>query len=89
MKEDLPDFSLFSFLNESGNHFGKGIANQKDGAGKFAVGILGVILVVCFLPCVLGWFILSNGFKVSTKTWFYFIVSIIFLFVAVISSLFR
>ena len=46
------------------NHFATG----------FAVAIVGAMMMFWFFPIHLLWFIVSNKFNVTTKTWVYLII---------------
>lgn len=89
MDEDLPDWSLFDYVSFHAEHISELVGSQKDGAGKFAVGILAIAIAICFAPFALGWFILTHGFKVSTKTWIYAIVMAIIAIVYGVPALFN
>ena len=80
---------MFDFLGDSAKYISEGVGSQKDGAGKFAVGLLGAAIAACFAPIFLGWFILSNGFRVSTKTWFYAIAMVVIAIAFGIAALFQ
>lgn len=89
MQEELPDWSLLSYLFHAIDYISDSVGSQKDGAGKFAVGLVGATIAFCFAPIALGWFVLTNGFKVSSKTWFYALVMLTILVVIGIGSLFH
>lgn len=89
MEENLPDWSLFSFVNKGGKFVSEMTGTQKDGIGQFAAWCIGVAIVACFAPIALGWFILSSGFRVSPKTWFYAIAMAILAVIIAIASLFQ
>ena len=85
--EELPDWSLFGFLSNSGESITGLVSNTKGGDNKFVMGFIGIALALCFFPISLCWFILSNGFSVGTKTWVYFIGMIIFIIVVTIQTM--
>lgn len=86
-EENLPDWSLFSFLSKSEKSIGGMVQSTKGGDNKFVIGFIGVVMALCFFPISLTWFILSNGFRVGTKTWIYFIGMIILVIVITIQNL--
>ena len=86
-EEKLPDWSLFSFFSQSEEAVSGMVSGTKDGDGKFVMGLIGFVISLCFFPISLSWFILSNGFQVSTKTWVYFIIMIIVIIVVTIQTI--
>jgi uncharacterized integral membrane protein len=85
MNEELPDWSLLEFLALGGTYIESLVGSQKDGDGKFVMGALGVVICMCIAPIWLLIFILMNRFRVSVKTWVYFIVMIIVIIGAAIN----
>ena len=86
-EENLPDWSLSSFFVQTEEGISGMVSNTKDGDGKFVMGLIGFAMALCFFPISLCWFILSNGFRVGTKTWVYFFIMILVIIVATIQSL--
>jgi hypothetical protein len=86
MNEELPDWSLFGFLDKGGKFVGEMVGTQKDGIGQFAAWCVGVAIVACVAPIFWGLFILSHRFRVSGKTWFYGIAMLaIAIFIGIIA----
>lgn len=86
-EEKLPDWSLFGFLSNSGESIDGLVRNTKGGDNKFVMGFIAIVMALCFFPISLSWFILSNGFRVGTKTWVYFIGTIILIIVVTIQTM--
>ena len=89
MSEELPDWSLFGFLDKGGKFVSEMVGTQKDGIGQFAAWCVGVAIVACVAPIFLGLFIFSKGFRVSGKTWFYAIAMVAIAIVIGIVALFQ
>jgi hypothetical protein len=87
MEENLPDWSLFSFVSKSEKAISQMVGGAKDGDGRFVAGLIGIAMALCFFPFSLIGFMLLNGFRVSVKTWVYFIFMVIVIIVAGVGSL--
>ena len=89
MKKEFPDWSLFSFLSKTGKSISGMVSSAKDGDGRVVMGIIGFAIAVWCFPISLCWFIFSNGFRVGTKTWVYFVIMIIVIIIITIQSVFH
>jgi hypothetical protein len=84
MNEDLPDWSLFKFLDMGGKAISQAVGSQRDTDGRTVMSLLGVAIWACIAPIWLCGFIVYHGFQVSAKTWVYLVAMVVIVLVAML-----
>lgn len=71
MENPKKDFSLSGYFSNLTGFVGSGAAGQNS---SWAIWIVGIVAGIIFLPVYLLGFIVFSGFRVTSKTWVYFII---------------